>query len=150
MNIKEEIINYLKSYFKEKAEEYKLKMVFLYGSWASGFPKEDSDIDIGIVFQDSYLSDDEIFKFINDISFKLFTELNIEINIVPIYYDFRKPMLYYNVIVLGVPLYIRDYNKYMDLKNEAIYQMEDFSIFGINWQINIARKNMKEVTGARI
>jgi len=150
MKKREDIINYLKNFFKERAEDYKLKMVFLYGSWARGYPREDSDLDMGIVFQDNTLSDDELFRMITDISLCLFSEINLEVNIVPIYPDFRKPMLYYNIIILGTPLYIKDYNEYIDLKNEAIYQMEDFSIFGINWQLKAARKNMMEITNARI
>lgn len=146
MRKREDIINYLKSFFKEKVEDYKLGIVFLYGSSARGFPREDSDIDIGIVFQDNTLSDDELFRIITDISLCLFSEINLEVNIVPIYPDFRKPMLYYNVIVLGTPLYIRDYNEYIDVKNEAIYQMEDFSIFGINWQLKAARNNLEGIT----
>jgi predicted nucleotidyltransferase len=150
MKERENIINNLKKFFKENREKYSLEMVFLYGSWAKGFPREDSDIDIGIVFQDNTLSDDELFRIITDISLCLLHDVNLEVNIVPIYPDFRKPMLYYNIIIFGTPLYIRDYNKYIDIKNEAIYQMEDFSIFGINWQLKAARKNMKEITNARI
>ena len=54
-------------------------------------------------------------------------------------------MLYYNAVVLGLPLYIRDFSGYADLKNYSVFQMEDFSLFGISWQIKAARKHLKEL-----
>lgn len=117
-------------------------MAFLYGSWARGLPRPDSDMDIALVFTED-LSSEKAFQWITDISLSLSSQLNIEVNIIEIYKDFRKPMLYYNAIVLGVPLYIEDFGRYIRLKNEAIYQMEDYSIFGINWQHEVTRKNLE-------
>ncbi len=59
-------------------------------------------------------------------------------------------MLYYNVIVKGVPLYIKDDSKYLNLRNEALYQMEDFELFGRGWQIAVSRKNLEGLGDARI
>ncbi len=39
---------------------YKISLAFLYGSWACGLPRWDSDIDIAIVFEEEF-TDDEIF-----------------------------------------------------------------------------------------
>jgi len=50
VNIREKIIETLKRFFREEAENYGLEMAFLYGSWARGFPREDSDIDIALLF----------------------------------------------------------------------------------------------------
>ena len=44
------IINTLKIYFKEASLIYKIKMAFLYGSWAKGFPKSFSEENVAIVF----------------------------------------------------------------------------------------------------
>ncbi len=139
---KDNLILSLKAFFKEEAKGYDIDMAFLYGSWATGYPREDSDVDLAVIFLKE-LSDDEIFNIIMDISYNLSSKINKEVNILPIYRDFRKPMLYYNAIVLSNPVYIKDFQEYVKLKNESIFQMEDFSIFGIKWQIEMARKNLE-------
>lgn len=148
MDKKEEIIKHLRNYFDKNASLYGLEMVFLYGSWARGFPRNDSDIDIAIVFSEEPSTDDEYFKRITDISLSLSAELNREVNVINIYEDFRKPMLYYNAIVLGLPVFIKDFVKYVNFKNEAIYQMEDFCIFGMDWQHKVATKNLEALRHA--
>jgi predicted nucleotidyltransferase len=120
-------------------------MAFLYGSWARGFPKEDSDVDIAIVFIKEPGSDDELFRSLNDISLPLSKELGREVNSIAIQSNFNKPMLYYNAIILGIPVFIRDTDKYLRLRNEAVFQMEDFNLFGIDWQVRITRKNLEEL-----
>lgn len=139
---KENLILILKAFFKEKASDYNVEMAFLYGSWATGYPKADSDVDLAVLLSE-LLSDDEIFNIITDISYNLSLKINKEVNILPIYRDFRKPNVYYNAIILGIPIYIKEFNEYVMLKHQAIFQMEDFSIFGIGWQIEIARKNIE-------
>jgi predicted nucleotidyltransferase len=148
MDKKEEIIKRLRKYFDKNASLYGLEMVFLYGSWARGFPRNDSDIDIAIVFSEEPSTDDEYFKRITDISLSLSAELNREVNVIKIYEDFRKPMLYYNAIVSGLPVFIKDFVKYVNFKNEAIYQMEDFCIFGMDWQHEVATKNLEALRHA--
>jgi len=142
-NSAEEIILRLKSFFKKKSSSYGVDMAFLYGSWVSGYPHNASDIDLAIVFPSS-IGQEKFFPLITDISYELSRDLSREVNIIPIYEDFRKPMLYYNAIVLGNPLFIKDEKRYLDLKISAIFQMEDFRIFGIPWQLEIARKNMRK------
>jgi len=74
--------------------------------------------------------------------------LGREVNIIPIYGDFPHPMLYYNAIILGEPLYIKDKDKLWQLKLESIYQMEDFQIFGFPWQRKVAQDIIKEIIHA--
>jgi hypothetical protein len=62
--------------------------------------------------------------------------------------DFRKPLLYYNAIVQGEPIYIKNFESYIEIKNEALYQMEDYSIFGLPWQIEMAERNLQELRHA--
>jgi hypothetical protein len=93
-------------------------------------------------------SDDESFKRITEISLLLSRKLDLEVNIIQIYEDFRRPMLYYNAIVLGIPVYIRNFERYIMLRNEAIYQMEDFSILGLKWQHEVALKNLEDLEHA--
>lgn len=147
MDKREKITNNLKDFLNDHAYHYKIEMAFLYGSWASGFPRPDSDIDIAMVFSE-VLSSDEVFERINDISLSLSSRINIDVNIIDIHKDFRKPLLYYNAIVSGIPVYAEDLAKYIRLRNEAIYQMEDYSIFGIDWQHEVTRKNLEALRHA--
>ncbi|NUQ57598.1 MAG: nucleotidyltransferase domain-containing protein [Candidatus Paceibacter sp.] len=144
-----ELQNILENYFKEIADTYGVEMAFLYGSWARGYPKESSDVDIAIVFSETD-DEDEVFGKITDITLSLMGKIKLEINIIPVFLDFRKPILYYNAIVLGIPVFIRDQNRYAALLNEAIFQMEDFSIFGTRWQLEIAEKNLVELRHAGV
>jgi len=148
MRTREEIEKRLKDFFEEKANKYGIEMVFLYGSWARGFPKEDSDVDIAVFFEEDACTDDELFDRITDISFSLSKTISTEVNTIPIRHDFRQPMLYYNAIVLGIPVFIKEFDKYIAIKNVALFQMEDFILFGIDWQLTIAKKNLEEMEHA--
>jgi predicted nucleotidyltransferase len=146
MNTGEEIIGTLKEFLGEAARHYGLEMAFLYGSWARGYPRKDSDVDLALVFSEETDSDDELFPRISDISLSLSRRLGREVNIIVIRSDFRQPMLYYNAVVLGIPVFIKEQRKYIDLRNEAIFQMEDFNLFGPDWQLTIAKKNLEVLT----
>jgi predicted nucleotidyltransferase len=146
--MREEIIKHLKLFFEKNTDRYGLEMAFLYGSWAKGIPRPDSDIDLAVVFSSEPSTDDESYERITDISLFLSTELKKEVNIIQIYEDFRKPMLYYNAIVLGLPVFIKNFDRYVSLKNEALYQMEDFGVFGISWQFMAAAKNLEALKNA--
>jgi len=148
INNKEEIIKRLRGYFDRNARRYDLEMVFLYGSWARGFPTNDSDVDIAVIFLDEPSSDDESFRKITNISLTLSSELGREVNVIQVYKDFRKPMLYYNAIILGLPVYIQEQGKYIRIKNDALYHMEDYSIFGTNWQYEVTAKNLEAIRRA--
>jgi len=144
------LITALQGFFARKASFFGVQMAFLYGSRAEGFPREDSDLDIGVLFTDEIASEEKMFNLTTNISVDLSQEMKVEAGVVPIYPDFRKPMLYYNVIVKGIPLYTGDYGRYLDLRNEAIYQMEDYEIFGKGWQLLIARRNLADLGHAGI
>jgi predicted nucleotidyltransferase len=140
-----DIIACLKSSFDENAEHFSLEMAFLYGSRAEGVPGVHSDVDIAVEFSNENIVEEDEFDCINTILLSLTSKLGKEVNILVIYKDFRKPMLYYNAIVHGVPVFFKNFDGYADIRNEAIFQMEDFSIFGTQWQIQVARKNLEEV-----
>jgi predicted nucleotidyltransferase len=142
------IIKRLENFFKKNAQKFNVETAFLFGSQASGFPTKDSDIDIGIVFDNNKFSDEEIFFKTTDISNELSKIISGEVNIIPVYNDFRKPFLYYNVIVLGKPLYIENYDKYIVLRNEAMFQMEDFSIFEEKWMFETAKNKLRDIINA--
>ena len=148
MHTKLEILTLLKTFFEESASAYKIEMAFLYGSWARGFPKSSSDVDVAIVFSEEPGTEDEVFTIRTDISFVLGKKLKLDVNVIPIYSDFRRPMLYYDAIVLGIPVFIRNQDRYIFLKNQAIFQMEDFTLFGTKWQLEISKKNLEDIKHA--
>ena len=145
---RDSVIMALRDFFIRNAGIFKVEMAFLYGSWARGLPRGDSDIDVAVVFSGETLSEVELFKRIADLSYVLWRELKKEVNVLNIRSDFRKPMLYYNAVVLGLPIYVKDEGRYFVLRNEAIYHMEDFSIFGLRWQYEVARRNLEAIKHA--
>ena len=136
------LIEHLQIYFERNAALLQVEMAFLYGSRAEGFPREDSDVDLGILFAGSRESEKELFEATTKISIALSSIVKADVNVVPIYSDFRKPMFYYNIIVKGIPIYMRESSNYLQLRKEAIDHMEDFKIFGIKWQVAIAKNNL--------
>ncbi len=129
MDERDQLIEELKCFFMEDANQANgIELVFLYGSWARGIPRDDSDIDLAIIFSEEIRSDQTAFEHMTDISYRLTERLKKEVNVLKIYNDFRKPMLYYNAIVLGISVFIKNKDRFLSVVNEAIYQMEDFSI----------------------
>jgi predicted nucleotidyltransferase len=139
---KNEVISALRSYFEAKADAFGVEMAFLYGSWATGRPKAESDIDIAIVFAQE-LEEEKIFKIITRISFELTDNLKRESSVLFIDRELSRPMLYYNAIVHGLPVYLRDFTRFVDMKLKAMRQMEDFAIFGLRWQSEVVRGRLE-------
>ena len=67
---------------------------------------------------------------------------------IPIYLDFRKPILYYNAIIRGIPVYTKRPADINLLRKKAIDEMEDFSLFGLQWQTALARRNLEALKHA--
>jgi predicted nucleotidyltransferase len=141
---KDEVITALKSYFLSKANIYDIEMAFLYGSWAGGYPKKESDIDVAVLSTHE-MGEDKAFDMVSNLSLELTDLLRHETNVLYIDSDLSKPMLHYNAIVHGIPVFIRNFTKYADIKIKAISQMEDFSIFGIKWQSEIVEKRLEAI-----
>lgn len=146
---RDKIISALKTYFQRKSDIYDIDMAFLYGSWAGGFPKIESDIDIAVIFNRD-MDGEKVFKIITDISLELTDLFKKETNVLYIDIDLSKPMLHYNTIVQGIPVFIRDFKSYVDIRFKAIAQMEDFSIFGVTWQNEIVKKRLEALNRARV
>jgi predicted nucleotidyltransferase len=142
------IVETLRSYFQREASRCGVEVAFLYGSWAAGFPRLDSDIDIAVLFEDEGIPEDEVFERLTAITLDLMKSLSSEVSVIPIYRDFRKPMLYYNAIVKGIPVFFTDRRKYIALINEALYHMEDFETFGRKRLIDLATRNLGEISHA--
>jgi len=122
-------------------------VAFLYGSWAAGYPKTGSDVDIAVIFNRK-MDSNELFDIITTMSLELNNLLKIETNVLYIDKEFSKPMLYYNAIVHGIPVFIKSFTRYVDARLYAIYQMEDFSIFGTKWQSKIVEKRLEKLNNA--
>jgi predicted nucleotidyltransferase len=142
------IILKLNIFFEQAVSQYSIEMVFLYGSYVAERTRIDSDIDLAILFSDEIANCEKLFSLLTEITYKLTKELNKEVNIISIDRNFPHPMLYYNAIVLGIPVFIKDNDRFLSLKLEAIYQMEDFQIYGTRWQKEITTHIMEELTHA--
>jgi len=93
--------------------------------------------------------DGEIFQKITALTVALSKLLQYEVNVLLyIDHDLSRPMLHYNAIVKGIPVYFDNFTHYVDVRMKAIAQMEDFSIFGLTWQKQIIENNLKDLTNA--
>jgi len=144
---RKKIIQLLKDYFSRNSSLYHIEIAFLYGSWSKGFPHKESDIDLALLFSSPSQNEDILFNSINNISYDLSLKIGKEVNIIDIKEDFPYPMLYYNAIIYGIPIYVKNNELLIALRLEAIRQMEDFKIFGIPWQREVALKLLKEMSG---
>lgn len=140
---KDKIVRLLKDFFQVRADSYQIDMAFLYGSQAGGYPRDGSDVDVAALFMPDQRNEDAIFDRVTDISFSLSGILGKDVSLLVLDRDFKRPMLQYNAIVLGIPVFIRSFDSYIDFYLESLYQMEDFSLFGIKWQLAISEKRLK-------
>lgn len=139
----EKIIEKLKDYFTLIAKELGVEAAFLFGSFAHGFEKEESDVDIAVVFNEDVEKDREnAFEVITELSYRIGALIDKEAQVILIDRNFSKPMLFYNAIVHGMPLFISDRDKHISLVLRAIDEMEYFSLFGTKWQIELAAKRL--------
>lgn len=125
---RDEIIQVLKGYFINRADFFNMDFSFLYGSWVYDHPVKESDIDIAIISSDS--DENKIFNILNTISLELSDLLKCDVNMIFIDAELSNPMIHYNSIVYGIPVFIKDFDRYVNLRLKAISKMEDFSLFG--------------------
>jgi predicted nucleotidyltransferase len=138
------LIEKLNEYFKNKAHIYGIEAAFMFGSTAEGAGRSDSDIDIAVYFGKE-VSFDEYFKVITDISMDIERIVKREIDVVWIDKDFSKPMLYFNAIVKGIPIFYKNKDVYISLFLRALYEKEDFCRLGVLWQKEIAKRRLKRI-----
>lgn len=144
---RDKIIQVLRDYFQQRADLFNIELAFLYGSWASGHPMHESDIDVAVL-SSKEMTEDMAFDIVSRISLELTDQLKMETNVLYIDTELSKPMLHYNAIVHGIPVFIKDFEQYVDLRLKAIFMMEDFSLFGTKWQAEIARKRLEAISHA--
>ena len=137
----------LEEYFSREADRLHVACAFLYGSWAGGLPRPDSDVDVSVLFEDD-ADDDTVFQRLTDMSLALSRLLHRDVEIMPIRADFHKPFLSFNAIVRGRPVYFRSAGRLRKLQREALFQMEDYSLFGPRWQAALAAKNLEALKHA--
>jgi len=137
----------LEEYFSREADRLHVACAFLYGSWAGGLPRPDSDVDISVLFEDD-ADDDTVFQRLTEMSLALSRLLHRDVEILPIRADFRKPFLCFNAIVRARPVYFRSAGRLRKLQREALFQMEDYSLFGPRWQAALAAKNLEALKHA--
>lgn len=140
----EKIKEKLKDYFTLKADELGVEAAFLFGSFAHGFEKKESDVDIAVVLNERVGKNRETaFEVITELSFRISVLIGKEAQVILVDKDFSKPMLFYNAIVHGIPVYISNKDKHISLVLRALEEMEAFSLFGTKWQIELAEKRLE-------
>lgn len=141
-----DIVEILKAYFRANSGVYGIKLAFLYGSYAHNNQTEQSDIDVAIVFEkDRAKVGKKLFEVITDISIATSKLSGKDVEIICIDEDFSKPMLYYNAIIHGKPLFVCDVNYYIDYFLRALHTMEEFSGFGIKLQLEMANNQLRSI-----
>jgi hypothetical protein len=113
--INSEIISQLKDYFEIKSG---VLLVFLFGSAAGGKMKADSDIDIGILFE----NEPDIFE-INELKSELNGILKREIDIAVL--NSAAPVLKMQVLKKGIPVFTKDKKYYNQFFVATINQYDD-------------------------
>ena len=81
-----DMIPKLVHFFQNEAERFGVRAVFLYGSFARGFPRQDSDLDVAIVFDDDS-DEDIIYRRLVDISLLLSERSGRDVKVIPIYWE---------------------------------------------------------------
>jgi len=137
-----DLIPMIEDFFCREAERFHVGVAVLYGSRVAGFPRADSDVDVAVLFEDEP-DDDAAYGRLMEMSLGLSDLTGREVNILLIDGGFSKPMLYYNAIVQGVPVYRKREEDIIRLRKRAIDEMEDFSVFGLRWQAEIAKRNLE-------
>lgn len=141
-NTQETVREALKAFFRREADRLSVDVAFLFGSWATGLPRADSDVDVGVVFSDQPPSA-VAFDRVNHVALELGRALGTDIDVVVVDRDLSRPALAYQAVVRGTPVYVRDTATLADLRREAVREMEDFSLFGVEWQLQAARVNLR-------
>jgi len=137
----------IEDFFRREAARFRVRAAVLYGSRVAGFPRADSDVDVAVLFEDDP-DDDAAYRRLMEMSLGLSDVTSLEVNLLRIDSGFSKPMLYYNAIVQGVPVYRKRDGDIVRLRKRAIDEMEDFSIFGLQWQAEIAKRNLEALKHA--
>ncbi|MCX7636196.1 MAG: nucleotidyltransferase domain-containing protein, partial [Syntrophales bacterium] len=85
----------LSAFFQREAGKFKITAAFVYGSWARGTPRADSDVDIALLFAEE-ADDEDTFRHLTALTVALSDPPGRDAILIVIHLDFRHPMLYYN------------------------------------------------------
>lgn len=99
-------------------------------------------MDFAVAFEDEP-DDDIAYGRLTEMSLLLSDLTGRDVDMIAIDREFRKPMLYYNAIVQGIPVYRKCDDDIIRLRKRAIDEMEDFTLFGLRWQAEVARRNLE-------
>ena len=96
MEIKEErekIIEKLKEFFQQNAENFKISLALLFGSWAQGVSRKDSDVDIAVFFEERKVDEEEKRALVRKITASLEEKIKREVSVLIIDPALSKPMI---------------------------------------------------------
>lgn len=107
---------------EELAKKYDLKLVMLFGSVAKENMREKSDIDIAVLPSDQKFYEKDFASFTYDLMEAEDMEKR-EIEVVPI--SSENPLLLYHIFYYGKPLYIKNKEKWPEIRSWARFTYED-------------------------
>lgn len=129
---------------KSKAKDWKLKAFFLFGSTAYDMDTVRSDIDIAVAFEENL--DRSTKKTIRNHIIKTLSQATgREIDIVEIEDKANKPLLLYNAIINGIPVYIKSEEFYKELITKYTKEMENHYTNRIGERIKKCEKMLAEI-----
>lgn len=132
------VVTTAEEFFRQEGERLGVETAFVFGSRLGEATRADSDVDVAVVFAED-TEPESTFDRANDIALHLGRRLGADVDVVVLDPAFSRPMLAYNAVVRGIPVFVRDRESYLAFRNEAMRQMEDFSLFGVEWQLEVAR-----------
>lgn len=114
----EDLKKILISVFKNYEE---IHIAYLYGSYSQGTQTEYSDIDIGIVINNTFKEPPLYFA---KLSSKIEEKFNYQVNVDLRILNKTTPRFLFHIIDEGIPLFIRDYTFFheFELKTMSMYQ----------------------------
>lgn len=134
-------MNLNKEKFNLVAEQYKLKLIVLFGSHARNETTKSSDIDIAVLAQDvsSLNNAKSQLSLIFDLQYVMKDEGDIDLVIL----NSASPFLKYQVAMEGIPLYEQSEDLFLEYAIQAMKEYEDVRHFDKYYQ-EIVQDFLKE------
>lgn len=128
--LKSKKIKLLKKYFEK---EKSVVLAFLFGSWAKGFEKRESDFDIAIYLKDQTKE--------NKISLEIARIVGKDVDLIDL--NEAPASLVWNIFETGIPLAVKDNKLYWELYLRKSSEGEDFLKFAEDfWRIYKRAKSL--------
>ena len=121
-----ELVERLSKLFGGFVDRYMVRYALLFGSWAYGYVRGYSDVDVAVKFVGG-LPYEEYLMYAGGLSDELSMELGRDVDVVPI--NIADTILRYEVFSRHIPIYVVDEDEYVDDMVNSIDEYLDFKGF---------------------